>query len=289
MLAPAISGRLAGCAQLLPAAPAAAKAGAADGARHLGGLDVALEGAVVPTPLARRSLQSAAKARRNRAAFDRRRADPDARRAGARCLRRAASCRRPAPSCRPLPRRRRSWPAWSSEHLRGARRVADLFAGIGTFALALARQAAVHAVEDNGAALDALSHAMRRAAGLKPITTERRDLYAHPLSPQELERYDGIVFDPPRNGAKAQATALAASKVPLVAAISCNPATFARDARILVDGGYRARPRRAGRPVRLFGGDGGGGAVQQRLRRRPGPPHFVPYIRSPASPRPGTM
>jgi 23S rRNA (uracil1939-C5)-methyltransferase len=124
------------------------------------------------------------------------------------------------------------------EHLRGAKRVADLFAGIGTFSLALAQHAAVHAVEENGAALDALSAALRRAKNLKPIRVERRDLYAHPLSPQEIDKYDGIVLDPPRNGAKAQAAALAASKAPFVAAVSCNPATFARDARILIDGGY---------------------------------------------------
>jgi 23S rRNA (uracil1939-C5)-methyltransferase len=123
-------------------------------------------------------------------------------------------------------------------HLRKAKRVADLFSGVGTFSLALARHAAVHAVEDNSTALDTLSAATRRASGLKPITTERRDLDRHPLSPQELANYDGIVFDPPRNGAKAQALQLAASKVPRVAAVSCNPATFARDAHILVDGGY---------------------------------------------------
>ena len=121
------------------------------------------------------------------------------------------------------------------KHLRGAKRLADLFSGIGTFTFALARHARVHAVEDNAAALEALSLATRRAPGLKPITTERRDLDRHPLSPQELESFDGVVFDPPRNGAKAQATQLAASKVPVVAAVSCNPATFARDARILVD------------------------------------------------------
>ncbi len=125
-----------------------------------------------------------------------------------------------------------------AEHLGRAKRVADLFAGIGTFTLALARHAAIHAVEDSADALDALSAAARRVSALKPVTTEHRDLYAHPLSPQELERYGGVVFDPPRNGAKAQATALAASNVPLVAAVSCNPATFARDARILVEGGY---------------------------------------------------
>jgi 23S rRNA (uracil1939-C5)-methyltransferase len=126
----------------------------------------------------------------------------------------------------------------ASEHLRGARHIADLFAGVGTFSLALARQASVHAVEESGAALDALAQAMRHAAGLKPITGERRDLTRHPLSPQELDAYDGVVLDPPRNGARAQATQLAASKVARIAAISCNPATFARDARILVDGGY---------------------------------------------------
>ena len=93
--------------------------------------------------------------------------------------------------------------------------------------------------KSNEAALEALSLAARRAKNLKPITTERRDLFAFPLSPQELEKYDGIVFDPPHAGAKARPLSLAASKVPLVAAVSCNPATFARDARILVDGGYR--------------------------------------------------
>jgi 23S rRNA (uracil1939-C5)-methyltransferase len=125
-----------------------------------------------------------------------------------------------------------------ADHLAGARRVADLFSGIGTFALALARQSPVHAVEASEPALAALPAAARRATGLKPITTERRDLFAMPLAPQELRAFDAIVFDPPRAGAKAQAEALAASDVARIAAISCNPATFARDARILNDGGY---------------------------------------------------
>jgi 23S rRNA (uracil1939-C5)-methyltransferase len=124
-------------------------------------------------------------------------------------------------------------------HLAGARRVADLFCGIGTFALALAREASVHAVESSQSALDALAAAARRASGLKRIETERRDLFADPLSPAEVAAFDGLVFDPPRAGAKAQAAALAASAVPRIAAISCNPASFARDARILLDGGYR--------------------------------------------------
>jgi 23S rRNA (uracil1939-C5)-methyltransferase len=124
------------------------------------------------------------------------------------------------------------------EHLATCRRVADLFSGIGTFALALARHASIRAVEANQPALDALKTAERRARGLKRIDTERRDLFAFPLAAPELADFDGVVFDPPRAGARAQAEALAASTVPRIAAISCNPATFARDARILTDGGY---------------------------------------------------
>ena len=127
-----------------------------------------------------------------------------------------------------------------TEHLHGAKRVADLFSGVGAFALALARDVPCMRSISNEAALEALSLAARRAKNLKPITTDRRDLFTFPLSPRELEQYDGIVVDPPHAGAKAQATTLAASKVLLVAAVSCNPATFARDARILVDGGYRS-------------------------------------------------
>lgn len=126
-----------------------------------------------------------------------------------------------------------------SSHLAGARRIADLFAGVGPFTLHLARQANVHAAEAEPLALEALLQAARRAPRLKPVTTEVRDLFTHPLSPQELKQFDAVIFDPPRAGAKAQAEALAASMVRSVAAVSCNPATFARDARILVDGGYR--------------------------------------------------
>jgi 23S rRNA (uracil1939-C5)-methyltransferase len=125
------------------------------------------------------------------------------------------------------------------EHLAGARRVADLFSGFGAFALALARHVPVKAVEESQAALDALNAALRRAGGLKRIETERRDLFAFPLSLGELKNFDGVVFDPPRAGARAQASALAGSDVRRIAAVSCNPASFARDARILVDGGFR--------------------------------------------------
>jgi 23S rRNA (uracil1939-C5)-methyltransferase len=126
-----------------------------------------------------------------------------------------------------------------AEHLRGAKRVADLFSGVGAFALALARNASVDAYDSNEAALELLHLSVRRTKNLKPVTANRRDLFAFPLSSQELERYDGIVFDPPHAGAQSQAIALGASKVKRVAAVSCNPATFARDARILVDGGYQ--------------------------------------------------
>ncbi len=114
------------------------------------------------------------------------------------------------------------------------KRVADLFAGLGTFAVPLAQRAAVHAVEGDAPALAALN----KAAGALRLTTERRDLFENPLTPKELARFDAVVFDPPRAGAAAQAQALAGSKVPRVVAVSCNPATFARDARTLVDGGY---------------------------------------------------
>ncbi len=117
--------------------------------------------------------------------------------------------------------------------------VADLFAGSGTFTLALARRASVTAVESDAAALAALDKAMRGASGLKPVTLRRADLFRSPLLPRELDRFEAVVFDPPRVGAKEQAAALAQSKVPRVVAVSCNPATLARDLRTLVDGGYR--------------------------------------------------
>jgi 23S rRNA (uracil1939-C5)-methyltransferase len=116
--------------------------------------------------------------------------------------------------------------------------VADLFAGIGPFALRLAEQARVTACDDDEAALAALSRA-GTTPGLKPVTTERRDLFKNPFLAAELNRFDAVVFDPPRQGAHAQSRELAASGVPIIAAVSCNPGTFARDARILLDGGYR--------------------------------------------------
>ena len=126
------------------------------------------------------------------------------------------------------------------EGLAGARRVADLFAGCGTFALPLARDAEVHAVEADEAMLAALAAGWRNAPGLKRATTEARDLFRRPLT--DLASFDAVVMDPPRAGASAQAEALAAHGPERVASVSCDPATFARDAATLVAGGYRLGP-----------------------------------------------
>lgn len=127
-----------------------------------------------------------------------------------------------------------------AEALGPARRIADLFAGAGAFALRLAERAEVHAVDADAPALAALSAGWRAAAGgLRRVTTETRDLFRRPLLPAELARLDGAVIDPPRAGAAAQAQALARAALPRLAMVSCNPETFARDARTLVDGGWR--------------------------------------------------
>ncbi len=122
--------------------------------------------------------------------------------------------------------------------LPGHGRVADLFAGCGTLALALARRGArVAAFERDGPALAALGQAARRHD--LAVATDARDLDARPVPAAELARFDGIVLDPPRAGAAAQAAELAGANVPVVAMVSCHPGSFARDARTLVDGGYR--------------------------------------------------
>ncbi|MCO5144683.1 MAG: class I SAM-dependent RNA methyltransferase [Aquamicrobium sp.] len=127
-------------------------------------------------------------------------------------------------------------------HLGKAKRVADLFAGIGTFALRLARQSEVHAVEGDMAALAALDRAFRFGQGLKKVTVEKRDLFVRPLTFKELDAsFAGLVFDPPRAGAEAQAAQIARSQVRLVAAVSCNPLTLARDLSILIAGGYQLK------------------------------------------------
>jgi 23S rRNA (uracil1939-C5)-methyltransferase len=123
------------------------------------------------------------------------------------------------------------------EHAGPARRVADLFCGIGTFALRLAQTARVTAADSDAAAIKALQGA--RGDGLKPIEASARDLFRRPSMAAELKNVDAVVFDPPRQGAEAQSRELAKSAVPTVIAVSCDAATFARDARILVGGGYR--------------------------------------------------
>jgi len=124
-----------------------------------------------------------------------------------------------------------------TEHVGDAKHVADLFAGVGPFALRLAERARVIAADNEETAIAALRQAA--ASGLKPIDAQRRDLFRRPFLSKELARVDAVVFDPPRQGAEQQARELAASEVPLIVAVSCNHATFARDARILSAGGYR--------------------------------------------------
>lgn len=119
-----------------------------------------------------------------------------------------------------------------------ARRVADLFCGLGTFTFPLAQRAQVLAVDGDKPAVAALQNAAKRTPGLKPIEARARDLFREPLAGRELQGIEAAVFDPPRAGAAAQAAALAGSAVRTVVGISCNPATLARDARILLDGGF---------------------------------------------------
>ena len=120
-----------------------------------------------------------------------------------------------------------------------AGRVADLFAGCGTFTFPMAARARVHAVEGDPAALGALTQAARLAGLAGRVGAETRDLARRPLGTDELARFDAAVFDPPRAGAKQQARQLARSRLATVIAVSCNAGSFARDARALVDGGYR--------------------------------------------------
>jgi 23S rRNA (uracil1939-C5)-methyltransferase len=133
--------------------------------------------------------------------------------------------------------------AWLAEFaeraLAGAKRVADLFCGAGAFALRLARRHEVFAADADPAAIATLARAAATTPGLHQIAAETRDLFRRPLRPDELAAFDAALIDPPRAGAIEQARALAASTLPLVVSISCNAATFARDARILIDGGFQ--------------------------------------------------
>ncbi len=119
------------------------------------------------------------------------------------------------------------------------KRIVDLFSGVGTFSLPLAQDMEVHAVEGDAAMTRALDLAARNTPDLHRISTETRDLFRRPLEPDELRGFTGAVIDPPRAGAEAQTDRLAQSTVPVIAAVSCNPVTFARDAKALVAKGYR--------------------------------------------------
>jgi 23S rRNA (uracil1939-C5)-methyltransferase len=125
------------------------------------------------------------------------------------------------------------------EFCSGAKSAADLFSGVGPFALRLAERSRVLAVDNDADAIAALKRAAATTSGLKPVAAERRDLFRNPLIAGELDSFDAVIFDPPRQGALAQSHALAASRVPLIVAVSCNAGTFARDVRVLVDAGYR--------------------------------------------------
>jgi 23S rRNA (uracil1939-C5)-methyltransferase len=124
-------------------------------------------------------------------------------------------------------------------HAGAAKSIADLFAGVGPFALRLAERARIIAADAEEGAIAALTGAAARTSGLKPIRAERRDLFRRPMMAKELAGLDAVVFDPPRQGADAQARELANSDVATIIAVSCNAGTFARDAKVLTDAGYR--------------------------------------------------
>jgi len=124
-------------------------------------------------------------------------------------------------------------------HVGAAKNVADLFSGIGTFALHLAESARVTAADNEASAVKALERAAQTTSSLKPVEAQTRDLFRRPFMTAELKAFDAVVFDPPRQGAEAQARELAKSKVATVVAVSCDTATFARDAALLIEGGYK--------------------------------------------------
>lgn len=128
------------------------------------------------------------------------------------------------------------------EIVSGAKRIVDLFAGCGTFTLPLSEDAEVHAIEGEAEMIAALDKGWRAAVGLKKVTSETRDLFRNPMIAEDFKEFgkhtEAVVIDPPRAGAEAQVAQLALAKVPTIAYVSCNPVTFARDAKTLVDAGY---------------------------------------------------
>ena len=129
-----------------------------------------------------------------------------------------------------------------TKHLKSCKKIVDLFSGSGTFTFPLAQKSAVHAVETSGAALNSIDRGFRSRQGLKPISTERRDLFRSPFVREDLKPYQGVIFDPPRAGAEAQSKQLArALNIKKVAAVSCNPTSLARDLELLVKGGFKIK------------------------------------------------
>jgi 23S rRNA (uracil1939-C5)-methyltransferase len=128
---------------------------------------------------------------------------------------------------------------FAAEALAGAARVADLFSGVGTFTFRLAETCAVAALDSSAEAIAAIGQAHGAVSGLRPVSAEARDLFRRPLLAEEMRKLDAVVFDPPRAGAAAQAAQIARSGLDAAVGVSCNPATFARDARTLVDAGFR--------------------------------------------------
>jgi 23S rRNA (uracil1939-C5)-methyltransferase len=129
-----------------------------------------------------------------------------------------------------------------TKHLKSCKRVVDLFSGCGTFTFPLAQKCAVHAVETSGPALNAIDRGFRSRQGLKPISTERRDLFRSPLVREDLKPYQGVIFDPPRSGAENQSKQLArALNIKKIAAVSCNPISLARDLDLLIKGGFKIK------------------------------------------------
>jgi len=123
--------------------------------------------------------------------------------------------------------------------VKGAKKVADLFCGAGTFTFPLAEVAAVTAADSSAASIAGLKAGIGTAKGLKSIEAQARDLFRRPLSPYDLKGCEAIVIDPPRAGALEQTQQLAGTKAGVVVGVSCNPVTFARDARVLIDAGFR--------------------------------------------------
>lgn len=129
-----------------------------------------------------------------------------------------------------------------TNHLKPCKKIVDLFSGSGTFTFPLAQKSAVHAVETSGPALNSIDRGFRSRQGLKPISTERRDLFRSPFVREDLKPYQGVIFDPPRAGAEAQSKQLArALNIKKVAAVSCNPTSLARDLELLVKGGFKIK------------------------------------------------